>query len=72
VDAHIRQFIAQKTAEKILEFQYKDRIQTGVTKPMVPEIKPSVNNLPNWNIKMPLADTCLQSWKDFAAKHLLK
>ena len=70
VDAHIRQFIAQKTAEKILEFQYKDRIQTGVTKPMVPEIKPSVNNLPNWNIKMPLADTCLQSWKDFATKHL--
>jgi hypothetical protein len=70
VDAHIRQFIAQKTAEKILEFQYKDRIQTGVTKPMVPEIKPSVNNLPNWNIKMPLADTCLQSWKDFASKHL--
>jgi hypothetical protein len=70
VDAHIRQFIAQKTAEKILAFQYRDRIQTGVTKPMVPVIKPSVNNLPNWNIKMPLADTCLQSWKDFASKHL--
>jgi hypothetical protein len=70
VDAHIRQFIAQKTAEKILEFQYRDRIQTGVTKPMVSEIKPSVNNQPNWNIKMPLADTCLQSWKDFATKHL--
>jgi len=70
VDAHIRQFIAKKTAEKILEFQYRDRIQTGVTKPMVPEIKPSVNNQPNWNIKMPLADTCLQSWKDFATKHL--
>ena len=70
VDAHIRRFIAQKTAEKILEFQYRDRIQTGVTKPMVPVIKPSVNNQPNWNIKMPLADTCLQSWKDFATKHL--
>jgi bisphosphoglycerate-dependent phosphoglycerate mutase len=70
VDAHIRQFIAQKTAEKILEFQYRDRIQTGVTKPMVPVIKPSVNNQPNWNIKMPLADTCLQSWKDFVTKHL--
>jgi hypothetical protein len=70
VDAHIRQFIAQKTAEKILEFQYRDRIQTGVTKPMVPVIKPSVNNQPNWSIKMPLADTCLQSWKVFAAKHL--
>ena len=70
VDAHIRQFIAQKTAEKILEFQYRDRIQTGVTKPMVSEIKPSVNNQPNWNIKMPLADTCLQSWKDFVTKHL--
>jgi len=70
VDAHIRRFIAQKTAEKILAFQYRDRIQTGVTKPMVPVIKPSVNNQPNWNIKMPLADTCLQSWKDFATKHL--
>jgi bisphosphoglycerate-dependent phosphoglycerate mutase len=70
VDAHIRQFIAKKTADKILEFQYRDRIQTGVTKPMVPEIKPSVNNQPNWNIKMPLADTCLQSWKDFVTKHL--
>jgi hypothetical protein len=70
VDAHIRQFIAKKTAEKILEFQYRDRIQTGVTKPMVSEIKPSVNNQPNWNIKMPLADTSLQSWKDFATKHL--
>jgi hypothetical protein len=70
VDAHIRQFIAKKTAEKILEFQYRDRIQTGVTKPMVSEIKPSVNNQPNWSIKMPLADTCLQSWKDFAARHL--
>jgi hypothetical protein len=70
VDAHIRQFIAQKTAEKILAFQYRNRIQTGVTKPMVPVIKPSINNQPNWNIKMPLADTCLQSWKVFAAKHL--
>ena len=70
VDAHIRRFIAQKTAEKILEFQYRDRIQTGVTKPMVPVIKPSVNNQPNWNIKMPLADTCLQSWKVFSDKHL--
>ena len=70
VDAHIRQFIAQKTAEKILEFQYRDRIQTGVTKPMVPEIKPSVNNLPNWNIKMPLADTCLGAWQGFRSKHL--
>ena len=70
VDAHIRQFIAKKTAEKILEFQDRDRIQTGVTKPMVSEIKPSVNNQPNWNIKMPLADTSLQSWKDFATKHL--
>ena len=70
VDAHVRRFIAQKTAEKILAFQYRDRIQTGVTKPMVPEIKPSVNNQPNWSIKMPLADTCLQSWKVFAAKHL--
>jgi hypothetical protein len=70
VDAHIRQFIAKKTAEKILAFQYMDRIQTGVTKPMVPEIKPSVNNLPNWSIKMPMADTCLGSWKDFAARHL--
>jgi hypothetical protein len=70
VDAHIRQFIAQKTAEKILAFQYRDRIQTGVTKPMVPVIKPGVNNQPNWSIKMPLADTCLQSWKVFAAKHL--
>jgi hypothetical protein len=70
VDAHIRQFIAKKTADKILEFQYRDRIQTGVTKPMVPEIKPSVNNQPNWNIKMPLADTCLQSWKVFSDKHL--
>lgn len=70
VDAHIRRFIAQKTAEKILAFQYRDRIQTGVTKPMVPEIKPSVNNQPNWSIKMPLADTCLQSWKVFALKHL--
>ena len=70
VDAHIRRFIAQKTAEKILAFQYRDRIQTGVTKPMVPDIKPSVNNQPNWSIKMPLADTCLQSWKVFAAKHL--
>jgi hypothetical protein len=69
VDAHIRQFIAQKTAEKILEFQYRDRIQTGVTKPMVPEIKPSVNNLPNWNIKMPLADTCLGAWQGFRSKH---
>ena len=29
VDAHIRQFIAQKTAEKILEFQANDQIQTG-------------------------------------------
>jgi len=66
VDAHIRRFIAQKTAEKILAFQYRDRIQTGVTKPMVPVIKPSVNNQPNWNIKMPLADTCLQSWKVFS------
>jgi hypothetical protein len=70
VDAHVRRFIAQKTAEKILAFQYRDRIQTGVTKPMVPEIKPSVNNQPNWSIRMPLADTCLQSWKVFAAKHL--
>lgn len=69
VDAHIRQFIAKKTAEKILEFQYRDRIQTGVTKPMVPEIKPSVNNLPNWNIKMPLADTCLGAWQGFRSKH---
>ena len=69
VDAHIRQFIAQKTAEKILEFQYRDRIQTGVTKPMVSEIKPSVNNLPNWNIKMPLADTCLGAWQGFRSKH---
>jgi hypothetical protein len=72
VDAHIRQFIAKKTADKILEFQYRDRIQTGVTKPMVPEIKPGVNNQPNWSIRMPMADTCLQSWKVFAAKHLLK
>jgi hypothetical protein len=70
VDAHVRRFIAQKTAEKILAFQYRDRIQTGVTKPMVPEIKPGVNNQPNWSIRMPLADTCLQSWKVFAAKHL--
>jgi hypothetical protein len=70
VDAHIRRFIAQKTAEKILEFQYRDRIQTGVTKPMVPVIKPQPNNQPNWSIKMPLADTCLRSWKVFAAKHL--
>jgi hypothetical protein len=70
VDAHIRRFIAQKTAEKILEFQYRDRIQTGVTKPMVPVIKPQANNQPNWSIKMPLADTCLRSWKVFAAKHL--
>jgi hypothetical protein len=70
VDAHVRRFIAQKTAEKILAFQYRNRIQTGVTKPMVPVIKPSINNQPNWNIKMPLADTCLQSWKVFAAKHL--
>ena len=70
VDAHIRRFIAQKTAEKILAFQYRDRIQTGVTKPMVPDIKPSVNNQPNWSIRMPLADTCLQSWKGFALKHL--
>ena len=69
VDAHIRRFIAQKTAEKILVFQYRDRIQTGVTKPMVPEIKPSVNNLPNWNIKMPLADTCLGAWQGFRSKH---
>jgi hypothetical protein len=70
VDAHIRQFIAKKTAEKILAFQYMDRIQTGVTKPMVPEIKPSVNNLPNWNIKMPMADTCLATWNGFRGKHL--
>jgi hypothetical protein len=70
VDAHVRRFIAKKTAEKILAFQYRDRIQTGVTKPMVPVIKPSINNQPNWSIKMPLADTCLQSWKVFAAKHL--
>lgn len=70
VDAHIRRFIAQKTAERILEFQYRDRIQTGVTKPMVPVIKPRVNNLPNWNIKVPLADTCLGSWNGFASKHL--
>ncbi|MFM6951640.1 MAG: hypothetical protein ACKOXR_00670 [Bacteroidota bacterium] len=70
VDAHIRRFIAQKTAEKVLEFQYRDRIQTGVTKPMVPVIKPQANNQPNWSIKMPLADTCLRSWKVFAAKHL--
>ena len=70
VDAHIRRFIAQKTAEKILEFQYRDRIQTGVTKPMVPVIKPQANNQPNWSIKMPLADTCLQSWKVFSDKHL--
>jgi|GEM_PF-386460 len=70
VDAHIRRFIAQKTAEKILEFQYRDRIQTGVTKPMVPVIRPQSNNQPNWSIKMPLADTCLRSWKVFAAKHL--
>ena len=70
VDAHIRRFIAQKTAEKILAFQYRDRIQTGVTKPMVPVIKPSVNNQPNWNIRMPLADTCLKSWKVFSEKHL--
>jgi hypothetical protein len=72
VDAHIRQFIAKKTAEKILAFQYIDRIQTGVTKPMVPEIKPSVNNLPNWSIKMPLADTCLATWNGFRGMHLLK
>jgi hypothetical protein len=70
VDAHIRRFIAQKTAEKILEFQYRDRIQTGVTKPMVPVIKPQPNNQPNWSIKMPLADTCLRSWNHFALKHL--
>ena len=70
VDAHVRRFIAQKTAEKILAFQYRDRIQTGVTKPMVPVIKPSVNNQPNWNIRMPLADTCLKSWKVFSEKHL--
>lgn len=70
VDAHIRQFIAKKTAEKILAFQYIDRIQTGVTKPMVPEIKPSVNNLPNWSIKMPMADTCLATWNGFRGKHL--
>lgn len=70
VDAHIRQFIAKKTAEKILAFQYMDRIQTGVTKPMVPEIKPSVNNLPNWSIKMPMADTCLATWNGFRGKHL--
>jgi len=70
VDAHIRRFIAQKTAERILEFQYRDRIQTGVTKPTVPVIKPRVNNLPNWSIKMPLADTCLGSWNGFASKHL--
>jgi hypothetical protein len=37
---------------------------------MVPVIKPSINNQPNWSIKMPLADTCLQSWKVFALKHL--
>jgi hypothetical protein len=70
VDAHIRRFIAQKTAEKILEFQYRDRIQTGVTKPMVPVIRPQANNQPNWSIKMPVADTCLRSWKVFADKHL--
>jgi len=70
VDAHIRQFIAKKTAEKILEFQYRDRIQTGVTKPMVPEIKPTVNNLPNWSIKMPMADTCLATWNGFRGTHL--
>lgn len=70
VDAHIRRFIAQKTAEKILEFQYRDRIQTGVTKPMVSVIKPQANNQPNWSIKMPLADTCLRSWKVFSDKHL--
>jgi hypothetical protein len=70
VDAHIRQFIAKKTADKILEFQYRDRIQTGVTKPMVPEIKPSVNNQPNWSIKMPMADTCLATWNGFRGKHL--
>jgi len=70
VDAHIRQFIAKKTAEKILAFQYMDRIQTGVTKPMVSEIKPSVNNLPNWSIKMPMADTCLATWNGFRGKHL--
>ena len=70
VDAHIRQFIAKKTAEKILAFQYIDRIQTGVTKPMVQEIKPSVNNLPNWSIQMPLADTCLATWNGFRVKHL--
>jgi len=70
VDAHIRQFIAKKTAEKILAFQYMDRIQTGVTKPMVPEIKPSVNNLPNWSIKMPMADTCLATWNGFRGMHL--
>jgi len=70
VDAHIRQFIAKKTADKILEFQYRDRIQTGVTKPMVPEIKPGVNNQPNWSIKMPMADTCLATWNGFRGMHL--
>ena len=70
VDAHIRQFIAQKTAEKILEIQRRARIQTGVTKPMPPVVKPTVNNWPNWNIKMPLADTCLATWNGFRGTHL--
>ena len=70
VDAYIRQFIAQKTAEKILEIQWRARIQTGVTKPMPPLVNPTVNNLPNWNIKMPLADTCLATWNCFRGTHL--
>jgi hypothetical protein len=70
VDAHIRQFIAQKTAEKILEIQWRTRIQTGVTKPMPAVVKPTVNNWPNWNIKMPLADTCLATWNGFRGMHL--
>lgn len=70
VDAHIRQFIAQKTAQKILEIQWRVRIQTGVTKPMPPVVKPTVNNWPNWNIKMPLADTCLATWNGFRGTHL--
>jgi hypothetical protein len=70
VDAHIRQFIAQKTAEKILEIQWRTRIQMGVTKPMPAVVKPTVNNWPNWNIKMPLADTCLATWNGFRGMHL--
>lgn len=55
VDAHVRQFIAKKIADKIAEVDQFHRT--------VKNISPSPNNWPNWNIKMPLSDTLLQDWQ---------